>query len=226
MTVTRGIAGRSRAFRWALVGCLLCVMIGCTAEEKLKKADGYYREGVANLDGNRQEAFVSFQKAIQEDSGHRDAHYYVGHIYAIQGKYQLAEEQFRTVLRISPEYSEAHAYLGQVLAQQDRWQEAIRAYRRALNNPLYATPDVAWFNLGRALAHEGDMNGAAQAFEDALLVSPPNVPSGMVHLELGRAYYRLGYDAKAREMLMRVAELDKDGPYAAEAEKLLERLKH
>jgi len=200
--------------------------LGCgSSEEALKRSDGYYREGMANLDKDRQKAFVSFQKAIQENPKHRDAHYYAGHIFALQGKYSQAETEFREALRIDPEYSEAYNYLGQVLKEQDRWQEAITAYRRALANPLYATPDVARVNLGRALAHQGDMQGAAEAFEDALLVIPPNVSQTMVSLELGRAYYRLGYDAKARELLTRVATQDKSGQYAPEADRLLERLK-
>lgn len=216
-----------RASRTVLT-CLLCWMggwLGCGSEEAFKRADGYYTEGLANLDGDRQKAFVSFQKAIQENPKHRDAHYYSGHIYAIQGKYAQAEGEFREAVRIDPDYSEAYNYLGQVLKEQDRWQDAIAAYRRALANPLYGTPDVARVNLGRALAHQGDMQGAAEAFEDALLVRPPNVSPAMVHLELGRAYYRLGYDAKARDLLTRVAALDKEGQFTAEANQLLERLR-
>ncbi|MBM4121733.1 MAG: tetratricopeptide repeat protein [Nitrospira sp.] len=209
-----------------LLGMLATVTPGCVPEEQLKKAEGYYQEGAANLDSDRQKAFLSFGKAIQENPNHRNAHYYVGHIYALQGKYKEAEEELRVVLRIDPDYSDAYNYLRQVLTVQDRWQEAIKAYRRALSNRLYATPDMALFKLGQALAHEGDMSGAAEAFEDALLVSPPNVKPAMTYLELGRAYYHLGYDTKAREALSRVAQLDdKERQYAAEADKLLERLK-
>jgi Tfp pilus assembly protein PilF len=209
-----------------LLAVLAAVVPGCVSEERLKKAEGYYQEGAANLDSDRQKAFLSFGKAIQENPNHKDAHYYVGHIYALQGKYKEAEEEFRQVLRVDPDYSEAHNYLGQVLAAQDRWQEAIKAYRRALSNRLYATPDVARFNLGLALVHEGDMQGAAEAFEDALLVSPANVPPVRIYLEMGRAYYYLGYGTKAREALSRVVQLDgRDRQYAAEADKLLERLK-
>jgi tetratricopeptide (TPR) repeat protein len=200
-------------------------MTGCASEERVKKANGYYQEGLANLSGDRQRAFVSFQKAIQLNPEHKDAHYSLGHLYALQAKYPKAEEEFRETIRIDPDYSEAHNYLAQVLEAQDRWTDAIASYRQALSNPLYATPDVVWFRLGRALAHEGEMEKAAQAFEDALRVSPANVPAAMIHLELGRAYYRLGYDGKAREELLKVTSLDKDGQDAAEAKRLLERLK-
>lgn len=213
---------------WGLLLCVsaLLAITGCASEERVKKANGYYQEGLAaNMSGDRQRAFVSFQKAIQLNSEHKEAHHYLGHLYYLQAKSQKAEEEFREVLRIDPDSSEAHNFLGKVLEAQGRWTEAIASYRQALSNPLYATPDIAWFGLGGALAHEGDMEKAAQAFEDALRVSPASVPTAKIRLELGRAYRRLGYDGRAREELMKVISLDKDGQDAAEAKKLLEGLR-
>jgi type IV pilus assembly protein PilF len=215
---------RSRYLVVLLVGLL--TVWGCApTEANVKKANGYYQQGLADMNSDRQRAFVAFQKAIQYDPRHRDAHYSLGHLYVLQGKLKSAEEEFHEALRIDPDYPEAHHYLGEVLASQGRWSDAIESYRRALSNPLYATPDIAWFKLGQAFAHEGDMEKAAQAFEDARVVSPPSVPAGWLNLELGRAYYKLGYNAKAKEALSRAASLDKGGLYAIEAEKLLERLK-
>jgi Tfp pilus assembly protein PilF len=206
------------------LACFL-FMSGCASEEKVKKANGYYQEGLADLDSDRQKAFVAFQKAIQHNPRHRDAHYSIGHLYVLQGKYKQAEAEFREVIRIDPDYSEAHNYLGDVLVQEDRWTEAIESYRRALTNPLYPTPDVAWYNMGLAYAHEGDMEKAIQAFEDARVVSPPSLPPAKLNLELGKAYYKLGYNQQAREALSRVTDLDKGGQNALAADKLLERLK-
>jgi Tfp pilus assembly protein PilF len=196
----------------------------CASEEQIKKADGYYREGVADLPTDQQKALVAFQKAIRENPKHRDAHYNIGHIYSLREMYPQAEQEFREVLSIDPSYSEASTYLGNVLAEQDRWTEAIESYKRALKNPLYETPDVALYNLGKAQAHLGDMQAAAQSYEDALRVSPANVPTARINLDLGLVYYRLGNNAKARDALVRVTSLDKGGPYAAEADKLLKRL--
>jgi type IV pilus assembly protein PilF len=200
--------------------------LGCApTEETIKKADGYFREGLADLGSDQQKSFVGFQKAVQNNPRHKEAHYYLGHIYTLQGKYKEAEKEFRDTIVIDPDYSEAHNYLGNVLAQQDRWREAIEAYQRALSNPLYGTPDIARFHLGLAYAHEADMDKAIQAFEDARVVSPPSVPPARLNLELGKAYYKLGYNAKAREALSRVVTLDKGGHYALAADKLLERMK-
>jgi type IV pilus assembly protein PilF len=213
------------SFGFAIAVACLLVVGGCATEEKVKKADGYYQEGMAHLSSDRQKSFVSFQKAIQYNPRHRDAHYSIGHLYVLQGKYKQAEEEFRNAIRIDPDYSEAHNYLGDVLAEEDRWTEALEAYRRALSNPLYSTPDIAWFNMGLAYAHEGDMEKAIQAFEDARVVSPPSLSPAKLNLELGKAYYKLGYNVQAREALSRVTDLDKGGQYAMAADKLLERLK-
>jgi len=228
MSLLTSIHNPRRARRHAILmiaGCVAIAVTGCASEDKIKKSTGYYQEGLANLDADRQAAFVSFQKAVKMNPNHKEAHYSLGHLYALQLKYPQAEEEFREALRIDSEYSEAHNYLGQILERQNRWPEAIEEYRRALTNPLYGTPDLARFNLGRALVHEGDLQTAAQAFEDALLISPPTVPPAVLNLELGRVYAKLGYDTKAKDTLTRVKTQDKGGQYAAEADKLLGRLK-
>jgi type IV pilus assembly protein PilF len=208
----------------ALVG-LLSVLSGCVSEESAKKSQGYYQEGVASLAGDRQKAFVSFQKSVQLDPNNKDSRYALGHVYALQGKLVHAEAEFRSAINIDNDFSEAWTYLGQVLANQNRWDEAIKAYRRALANPLYATPDLARFHLGRALAHQGDFQAAMEMLEDAVTISPPSVSPAMTHLELGRVYYKLGYTVRAREVLTKVTTLDKGGEYAAAAMELLARLK-
>ena len=212
------------------VGVVVCgvvgLLAGCTAsQESIQKSKGYYQEGVASLNGDRQKAFVSFQKAVQLDPNNKDARYALGYIYSVQGKLPQAEEEFRAAIAIDESFSEAHNYLGLVLVAQNQWEEAIKSYRRALANPLYATPDKARVNLGMALAHQGDFQRAMEAFEDALTVNPPNVPPVVTHLELGRVYYKLGYDTRARETLTKVTTMDKGGEYATAATELLARLK-
>ena len=203
---------------WCTVGC-------ATSEETKQKSKGYYQEGMASLDRDRQKAYVSFQKAVQLDPGNKEAHYGLGHILVYQGKLPQAEAEFREAVKIDENYSEAHTYLGQVLIYQDRWTEAISEFRLALSNPLYATPDLARFHLGKALAHEGDYQGAMEALEDALAVNPPNVPPAMLQLELGKVYYKLGFERRAKDALTKVTTLDKSGPHAAAAKEILARLK-
>ena len=145
---------RLQAYRLPVYIGLISIWGGCANDkEVLQKSQGYYQEGVASLPGDRQKAFVSFQKSVQLNPSNKEPRYALGHVYALQGKLSHAEEQFRAAIKIDETYSEAHTYLGQVLANQNRWDEAIQSYRQALANPLYPTPDLARFHLGRALAH-------------------------------------------------------------------------
>lgn len=218
-----GLVTRYGRIAFAAVGLLVSA---CAAtEEALQKSQGHYQEGVATLSGDRQKAFVSFQKAVQLNPKNKEARYGLGHVYALQGKLAQAEEEFRTAIRIDDAYSEAHTYLGQVLASQGKWDEAIQSYRAALSNPLYATPDLARFHLGRALTQRGDFQEAMESLEDAVAANPASVPPALTHLELGRIYSKLGYAAKAREVLGKVKALDKSGEYTDAATELLARLK-
>lgn len=225
MRVDRSGGWRRVSIPLMLCASLLTGAIGCATTETTKRAEGYYREGLSMLNTDQQQAFVSFQKAILENPRHKEAHYYLGHVYAKLVRYREAEREFRTVIELDPDYSEAYTYLGQILARLDRWDESIQSYRLALTNPLYVTPDLARFHLGRALAHQREYDEAIRVFEDALLISPPSVPRKALHLELGRAYYKLGEDGKARKALTRVTRLDEEGPYAKAAGELLGRLR-
>ena len=215
----------------ALVSCCIALLLGlsvlsgCANEENLRKSKGFYQEGVARLSSDQQQAYVSFQKAVKLNPDNKEAHYGLGHIYSSQGRFKLAEESFREAIRIDGDYAEANTYLGQVLANEDRWKEAIAAYRQALSNPLYPTPDLARFHLGKALMHEGDLQEAMEVLEDATTVTPPNVPPAMLQLELARVYHKLGFDVRAREALSKVSTLDKGGEQAAAAQELLGKLK-
>lgn len=217
---------RSRFCRLVAVILLAGIVPGCaTPEETMKKSQGHYQEGIATLNSDKQKTYVEFQKAIQVDPQNKEAHYGLGHLLAGQGKWVLAEEQFRTALSIDQNYSEAHTYLGLALEVQDRWPEAIQEFRLALTNPQYRTPDLARFYLGGALAHEGDYQGAMENLEDALLTDHPNVPPARTNLELGRVYYKLGYERRAKETLTKVTTLDKNGEYGTAAKELLAKFK-
>ena len=217
--------------RAKIIVCLVataCLLAGCGAsQEQIKKAQGHVGEGVAVLNTDQQSAYVFFQKALKEDPNNRDAHYYVALIYAKQERFADAEAELRKVLDIDPDYPEAYNFLGQVLIKQDRRDEAIQAYRTALSYPLYSTPDIAYYHLGLVLELDRDWTGASEAFTSALRVSPSTVQPALIHLELGRCYYKLGQHAKARESLAQAMLLDKDknGAVKTDAQKLMDLLK-
>ena len=112
-------ARRHRFFHPMMAALLvLGILGGCAiSEESKQKSKGYYQEGVASLETDRQKAFVSFQKAVQTNPENKEARYGLGHILVYQGRLTQAEAEFREAIKIDEDYSEAHTYLGQVFAR-------------------------------------------------------------------------------------------------------------
>ncbi|HEU4501696.1 MAG TPA: tetratricopeptide repeat protein, partial [Nitrospira sp.] len=76
-----------------------------TSDEMKQKSKGYYQEGMASLEHDRQKAYVSFQKAVQLDPQNKEARYGLGHILVYQGKLSQAEREFREAIKIDENYS-------------------------------------------------------------------------------------------------------------------------
>ncbi len=204
-------------------------LAGCVSQETIKKrvkeAEGHYQQGLSVIETDQQRAFVAFQKAVQLNPAYYDARYALGHIYFQRKEYGEAEREFRACVELDPNNGEALNYLGRTLIQLSRLPEAIEILRNASAMVLYATPDIAYMNLGEALQLQGDVPGAVRAYQAALKIDPPNVPRALVYLNLGRLYMRQGEDGKAREALAQVKTLDPNGEAGAEAKKLMERLR-
>ncbi len=217
---------------WA---CMLVVLMtgsflaGCVSEEAIKKrgkeSDGYYQQGLSVLDTDQQRAYVSFQKAIQANPDNYDAHYALGHVYFLRKEYANAEREFRACVNLDPNSGEALNYLGRTLVFTSRLPEAIELLRKAATLPLYATPDLAYVNLGAALQQQGDVPGAIRAYHDALKIDPPNVPRALVYFDLGRLHMQQGEDSKAREAFAQAKALDPRGTAGAEAAKMMKQLR-
>ena len=179
----------------------------------------YYQRGSMNI------ALEELRLAVAADPDYATAHGMFGLVYMGLKENQLAQSSFERALGLAPEDPDINHNYGTFLCQTGREAQSLAYFQRALRNPLYATPDLARFHLGRALAHEGDYHGAMEALEDALVVNPPHVPPALSHLELGRVYYKLGFERRAKEALTKVTTLDKNGEYAAAAKELLVKLK-
>jgi Tfp pilus assembly protein PilF len=81
-----------------------------------------------------------------------------------------------------------------VLLQRDRYDEAIGLVRRALENPGYDRPALAYTNMGLAYLKKGEARQAVESLRTALEYQP-SLPEA--HHNLGLAYARVGEQAQA-----------------------------
>ncbi len=214
----------------ALAGLATVILLaGCVSAEEIAKqereSDGYYKQGLSHMDTNQQQAFIAFQKSIQLNPDNYDARYALGSVYFLRKEYADAAREFRRCIELKPDNGEALNFYGRTLIELKRLPEAVDVLRKATMLPLYATPDLAYSNLGTALRLLGDNAGAILVYQEALKIDPPTVPRALLYLELGRLFIIQGENAKAREALAQVKALDPQGTAGAEATRLMQKLK-
>jgi len=86
------------------------------------------------------------------------------------------------------------------LCRQNRWQDAKPYFRRAAENPTYATPDVALTNAGMCARDAGALDEAADSFRAALTRNPTSRDALTNMMELS---YQTGNYLQARAFVQR-----------------------
>ncbi|MGH8573444.1 MAG: type IV pilus biogenesis/stability protein PilW, partial [Gammaproteobacteria bacterium] len=130
----------------------------------------------------------------------------LGEVYRRTGQMDKAEEFFRKAVDLDPKDSGAWSNYGQYLCQMGRDAEADMMFEKALENPLYPTPEIALTNQGVCAVRRGDLGHAEEKLR-AALDRNPNVPAAL--LEMGEVSYRQGQYLKARGYLARYSEVAK-----------------
>ena len=152
---------------------LVLLFAGCATTtgpgtDKTKMAEGYYGRGLSHLQSKDYEkALVEFQRSINTDPKYKMSYYATGMVYDLMGKYSDAEKYYKDTLDIDPEFSDAHNALGTIYMKQKKWKEALKSFQRALNNKMYATPNITYVNMGDVYMTMEDYPKAIEAYREA-----------------------------------------------------------
>jgi type IV pilus assembly protein PilF len=116
-----------------------------------------------------------------------------------------ADADFRHSLDLDNKNSETHNNYGWFLCQRGRAKESIKQFQEALNNPLYATPEMAYVNLGVCSKKAGLMKDVESNLQRALILHP-----GMPEALYGLAdwSYDNGDYAGAKSFFLRFSQTD------------------
>lgn len=157
-------------------------------------------------EGQLSDAFKNARKAVLVDSRSASAHNLLGVVYQRLGQNEEAGAQFRTAVDLEPRNPYALNALGSYLCGQRKFEDADTLFKRALNNPLYPTPWVAWHNAGLCAEEASQMDNAETYFRKALQVNSNFSPSllRMAQISFDREKY-----LSARAYLQRFAQASK-----------------
>jgi type IV pilus assembly protein PilF len=156
------------------------------------------------LRGNMSVALEELRIAVQADSGYANAHGTFGLVYMELRENKLAEESFRRALGLAPEDPDINHNFGWFLCQVGRARESAPFFRRALENPLYATPARTHAAAGTCALRSGELQAAEASLGSALRLQP-DMPVAL--LRMAELRYRQGRFIEARSTLSRLASV-------------------
>jgi type IV pilus assembly protein PilF len=161
-------------------------------------AQEYYRRG--QMDAALQRA----EHAVKVDGKNARARYMLAFLYQRLGETERAEKQFREAVSLDPKNPDIRNAWGTFFCAQKRYAEADEQFNKALENPLYATPEVALTNAGICARQAGDTARAQAYFGRA---SSANPRFGPALFESARLSYERGDYTAARASLDRYFEI-------------------
>lgn len=127
---------------------------------------GYLRNGQLDL------AWERLNTAVQADPKYATAHNGLALVYDRLNEPAKAEEQFKLAIELNPSDSAAQTNYGAFLCEQGRIDEGEQYFLKAVQNPLYNKPAVAYSNAGLCKLRADDPSGAETYFRAALRADP------------------------------------------------------
>jgi type IV pilus assembly protein PilF len=141
---------------------------------------GYYQQG--NLDLANEKLI----KALDQNPKSSQAHYAYAVLQNRFANKEKTEFHFRKALEYDPRNSEALSNFGAFLCNDGRTQEAEKMFLRAVEDPLYKSPEVAYSNAAVCILKEDptQIEKAKEYFTRALVLSNNYIPALMSMAEL------------------------------------------
>ncbi|MEK7841667.1 MAG: tetratricopeptide repeat protein, partial [Deltaproteobacteria bacterium] len=150
---------RCKVLLAAYILLLVTVFTGCAASNKSRKedADIHYRLGIVHYNGgNIPDALKELTAAVEAYHDNAEFHNALGLAYFAKGMNDDAIKHLKEAAKINEKFSDAHTNLSAVYLEKKEWDLAIAEARIALSDIFYATPEFAYFNMGRAFYEKAD----------------------------------------------------------------------
>ncbi len=156
--------------------------------------------------GNAIAALEELTLAVLTDPKYAPAYSIRAVVLSELKEYESAEKDFQRALSLDDKDPEIANNYGWYLCQRGRTKESIPYYERAIRNPLYKTPEIAYMNAGECYVKGGELDLGEEYVKKNLRFSPGN-PRAL--FQLANISYRRGNSDAAKKFLTEVvAKID------------------
>ena len=161
--------------------------------------------GIAYLRaGEYEKALEKLEKARHADKNYPPIYNALGVLYQQLGNKVKAEKFFLKALDLNGSDPSTLNNYGRFLCRESRFDEAETAFLKAANNPLYATPEIAFSNAGSCAMDQGKLDTAETYFRNALERNPR---IAIALLQMAEISYATDNYLSARGYLQRYLEI-------------------
>ena len=205
-----------RLDRAALCAGLMLALAGCvttgpnTPESRLRETKSNKNEDAARIltqlgqqymqNDDLKGALEQLNKALKYDPNFEPAQTVIAVIYERIKDQPNAELHYRKALEIDPARGGPNNNLGVFLCNSGRAAEAMPYFQKAVADPFYQTPALAWTNAGNCQARSGDTAGAEESYRKVLTIDPDN---GEALYQLANMLYQRNDAFRARAFMQR-----------------------
>ena len=160
--------------------------------------------------GQYEVALEEVRAALDADDDYVPAINQLGLIYLVLGRTEAAQTQLQRAIKLAPNDPSVNNNYGLLLCSLGDEAEAMRYFNKALDDPLYRTPEFAYLNAGLCVKNMGDYARAAEFLGRALALSPeqPQALYQMADLAYRRGDYRSAHRYITRHMQVVVSGPD------------------
>jgi type IV pilus assembly protein PilF len=151
--------------------------------------------------GDLEDALVKINKAFTFDPNYVPAHTVAGVIYQRINDLPNAEQHYRKAQSLAPDKGDTNNNLGWFLCDaENKPTEALPYFQKAVADPFYQTPALAWTNSGICQEKAQNLTGAETAFRKALEIDSQN--AGALY-QLANVLYLQSDAFRARAFIQR-----------------------
>lgn len=184
-----------------LAGCGGSQSVRDNGEAVTSPAEVNVQLGIAYMRrGEYEVALQKLQRAVRQDPEYPEAHTGLAVLYEQIGEPGKAREHYEEAVSLAPESGSAQNNLGQFLCKQGEYKEAEKHFLRALDDPFYKTPEVAYTNAG-VCVQQIPAPERAETYFRAALDERSEYPTALYRLS--RLMFERGDYLSARAFLQR-----------------------
>lgn len=241
------------------MAAVVLLLIGCATKPppRPQAAQTHYELGTSYLNaGNYRLAIPEFTKAVEFHPANPEYRNALGMALMFNRNLDEAIKAFEEAIKADPRFTEAKNNLASAHMLKGDLEKARPLLLEVLSDPLYPTPQFAYFNLAKIYEAQGNVDKAIEQYRLALDLQRDYVEAhnnlgslylqqgrtdlaiqefaqaarlnpkiAMFHRNLGAAYLQAGKRKEAQGAFEKVLELERSGPSAEYARRMLEELK-